>query len=382
MDEHSSRRDSEPHIEDEEIKFPKIVNSSRTESNNNSEAIFFTSQFKEFLNNEVNSPKKPLSPLGEEIKEQPLPEANEPIESRAAELNRLDKNLRSNASGQSLAISNESSLKYSLINESAIQDIISRKLSNELVIESISSPKASTLARLATGLLIRENFKDFMEFSKALTLSKFIQKRELISVFDELMINKEYRFHSRKSEIKAANFCQERSESLIGGCFYEWFGIAKARREKIEALLASKERQLKEKSFKTLKMLHFDRKINNQIELYYLSKLFLAFRTVTEKESKKANQKAYRLYFKTLKRRMFHAFIEGCYNTRRESEVAESAYNHYYYTTLQKYFSSWKRLLPKEEKFIRLAMTTKNALKETSDHRLLQTRTFDFYEIR
>ena len=45
-------------------------------------------------------------------------------------MSKLDRNLKKNASGQSLAISNDSSLKYSFINESAIQDIITKKLSN------------------------------------------------------------------------------------------------------------------------------------------------------------------------------------------------------------------------------------------------------------
>lgn len=55
-----------------------INNSSRTESNNNSEAIFFTSQFKQFLNNEVASPKK-QSPLKPDLIEFPIQEVIEPV---------------------------------------------------------------------------------------------------------------------------------------------------------------------------------------------------------------------------------------------------------------------------------------------------------------
>ncbi len=39
-------------------------------------------------------------------------------------------------------------------------------------------------------------------------------------------------------------------------------------------------------------------------------------------------------------------------------------------------------MTPKEEKIIRLSITTKNVLKETADKRLLHTKTFDFYEVK
>jgi hypothetical protein len=129
-------------------------------------------------------------------------------------------------------------------------------------------------------------------------------------------------------------------------------------------------------------MLLFDRRINHQIDMYYLSKIFQAFRSATERETKRGNQKAYRLYFKHLKRRMFQAFIEGCYNSRRENAGTENALNHYYYSLIRKYFEGWRGTTPKEEKFIRLAVTTTNVMKETDDHRLLHTKTFDFYEVR
>ncbi len=48
LEEHASYRDSEPQIQDEQIKIPErmINNSGKTSSANNSQAIFFTSQFK------------------------------------------------------------------------------------------------------------------------------------------------------------------------------------------------------------------------------------------------------------------------------------------------------------------------------------------------
>jgi hypothetical protein len=65
-------------------------------------------------------------------------------------------------------------------------------------------------------------------------------------------------------------------------------------------------------------MLLFDRKICSQVELYYLSKMFYAFKSITEKEAKRDQQKAYRLYFKNLKRRIFSNFVEGIKTRRRE----------------------------------------------------------------
>jgi hypothetical protein len=60
---------------------------------------------------------------------------------------------------------------------------------------------------------------------------------------------------------------------------------------------------------------------------------------------------------------MFHSFVEGCYNARREAFCNETAINHYYYSTLGKYFTAWKETAPKEEKFVRLAVTTTNLMK-------------------
>lgn len=65
-------------------------------------------------------------------------------------------------------------------------------------------------------------------------------------------------------------------------------------------------------------MLLFDRKINNQIEMYYLSKIFYAFKSSIEKEGRKERQRAYRLYFKNLKKRMFARLVEGVHNRRKE----------------------------------------------------------------
>lgn len=87
-----------------------------------------------------------------------------------------------------------------------------------------------------------------------------------------------------------------------------------------------------------MKMKLFDRRIYKHIDNYFLSKVFTAFRNVTEKESKKMNQKAYRQYFKHLRRRMFQAFIEGFYNARRERELIEAADSHLYFSIIRKYF--------------------------------------------
>ncbi len=63
-------------------------------------------------------------------------------------------------------------------------------------------------------------------------------------------------------------------------------------------------------------------------------------------------------------------------------EETEGAMNHYVYCLFRRCFDAWRRLAPREEKYVRLAVTTTNLMKETADHRLLHTRTFDFYEIR
>lgn len=85
-------------------------------------------------------------------------------------------------------------------------------------------------------------------------------------------------------------------------------------------------------------MLLYDRRINNQVDMYYLSKIFYAFKNEVDKESKKANQKAFRLYFKNLRKRMFHHFVEGIYNFRRERDIVEIAEDHYYYSFIGKVF--------------------------------------------
>jgi hypothetical protein len=184
MEEHSSHR-SELQIEDEEIKMPKIANSSRTESNNNSEAIFFTSHFKEMMNNDPHSPPKPAPEV--DSRPPPIELAENKVEEREGTA-RFEQGLHNNPSGQSLAISNDSSLKYSL-NESAIQDIITRKLSNELVVDSLS-PTHKGIPNMATGLLLREHVKDFVEFAKTHHLALLVQDNTIKSVFMELKINK------------------------------------------------------------------------------------------------------------------------------------------------------------------------------------------------
>lgn len=190
MEEQCSLRESEPQIEDEEIKMPKMGNnSSRTESNNNSEAIFFTSHFKEMMNNDALSPPKPAK---QEERVPVVGLAENGIEENRIEERegtaRFEQGLQNNPSGQSLAISNDSSLKYSL-NESAIQDIITRKLSNELVLESLS-PTQKAITRLAAAVLLREHLREFVEFARTYALALLVQRSTMKSVFMELMINK------------------------------------------------------------------------------------------------------------------------------------------------------------------------------------------------
>lgn len=104
-------------------------------------------------NNEALSPNQPSPP-----KQQQIVQPVELAENKSGEKEGTARfELKNNASGQSLALSNDSSLKYSL-NESAIQDIITRKLSNELVVESVNPQRSIT--HLANALLIRQNIKD------------------------------------------------------------------------------------------------------------------------------------------------------------------------------------------------------------------------------
>jgi len=56
-------------------------------------------------------------------------------------------------------------------------------------------------------------------------------------------------------------------------------------------------------------MLLFDRRICSQVDMYYLSKIFFAFKTAVEKETKKLNQKAYKFYLKNLKKRTFKLLL-------------------------------------------------------------------------
>ena len=136
------------------------------------------------------------------------------------------------------------------------------------------------------------------------------------------------------------------------------------------------------KSFRGLKMLLYDRKINSQVDMYYLSKIFFAFKSAAEKERRHSQQKAYKFYFKQLRKRVFNRFIDAVIIQRHQNDLMTAADTNYGFNLMRKAFESWKEAMPADERYVRLAMTTHIELKETQDKRLFQTRTFDFRELR
>ena len=65
-----------------------------------------------------------------------------------------DKTLKNNKSGNSLALSNDSSLKFSL-NESAVHEAVAKKLTHELVVDSLGdSHFALPIKNLTLSLLM------------------------------------------------------------------------------------------------------------------------------------------------------------------------------------------------------------------------------------
>ena len=65
-------------------------------------------------------------------------------------------------------------------------------------------------------------------------------------------------------------------------------------------------------------MIWYDSKVIRQVDLYYLSKIFAHWKTAAQKQKKKDNHLALKLYAKNLRKTYFYVFLEGIENSRRE----------------------------------------------------------------
>ena len=133
--------------------------------------------------------------------------------------------------------------------------------------------------------------------------------------------------------------------------------------------------------FKVFRMIWYDARVSKQADLYYLSKIFSAFREATAKSKKRGEIVALRQYCRSLKRIYFNKLIEGADKVRRERELLQAAEDHYRYKLLRNHLDGWLQVTNREPQFISLAMTSKNAFKETSDHKWLQTKTVGFRQL-
>ena len=135
--------------------------------------------------------RDPLSPPKEVIKEVKVEEGSPKVEEKSKEeQEKAEKTLKNNRSGNSLVLSNDSSLKFSL-GESAVHEAVAKKLSQELVVDSLGDSRfAFSVQNLALSLLIQENSKDFIELSKQVRVAKAGDKRKKQIFFEELMIQR------------------------------------------------------------------------------------------------------------------------------------------------------------------------------------------------
>jgi hypothetical protein len=66
-----------------------------------------------------------------------------------------------------------------------------------------------------------------------------------------------------------------------------------------------KDEKMERNIFQVFKMVWFDSKVKRQVDLYYLSKVFLAFKNAAASSRKKSDNQAMKQYCRLLKRRYF-----------------------------------------------------------------------------
>lgn len=91
----------------------------------------------------------------------------------------------------------------------------------------------------------------------------------------------------RKEKIKIEQFREEQQQKIAKECFYQWKVLQQQKKESVSEFIERRNTEILGNTFRALKMLLYDRKINSQIDLFYLSKLFYAFKNSVEKESKR-----------------------------------------------------------------------------------------------
>lgn len=114
--------------------------------------------------------------------------------------------MKTNKSKESLAFSNNSSLRFSL-NDSAVHEAITRKITEELVLDSLGDSRfILPIKNLSLSLLMHQNYKDIIELARQVYLQRQQSTQRKKLFLEELLLQKEINLELRKNKIKVAQF--------------------------------------------------------------------------------------------------------------------------------------------------------------------------------
>jgi len=141
--------------------------------------------------------------------------------------------LKTNKSKESLAFSNNSSLRFSL-NDSAVHEAITRKITEELVLDSLGDSRfILPIKNLSLSLLMHQNYKDIIELARQVYLQRQQSTQRKKLFLEELLLQKEINLELRKNKIKVAQFRSEKKQDFLKDCFDRWKHQSSSKREKL-----------------------------------------------------------------------------------------------------------------------------------------------------
>jgi len=141
--------------------------------------------------------------------------------------------LKTNKSKESLAFSNNSSLRFSL-NDSAVHEAITRKITEELVLDSLGDSRfILPIKNLSLSLLMHQNYKDIIELARQVYLQRQQSTQRKKLFLEELLLQKEINLELRKNKIKVAQFRSEKKQDFLNDCFDRWKHQSSSKREKL-----------------------------------------------------------------------------------------------------------------------------------------------------
>ena len=141
--------------------------------------------------------------------------------------------MKTNKSKESLAFSNNSSLRFSL-NDSAVHEAITRKITEELVLDSLGDSRfILPIKNLSLSLLMHQNYKDIIELARQVYLQRQQSTQRKKLFLEELLLQKEINLELRKNKIKVAQFRSEKKQDFLNDCFDRWKHQSSSKREKL-----------------------------------------------------------------------------------------------------------------------------------------------------